>query len=274
MTTYPRVLFLLLLFGMTTISIITSQTLSASEIRLIPLQHRTAEELIPLLQPLNSRVTLTGNGYQLMARGGQADLAELETLVAQLDQALRQFLVRVRFSGSQAGGEASQSGHVRIQTGNTTNAAIGGSVIRHSTTERAQDGYLARATEGMPTWINTGSQKPGVLVESYNPVRGGGIILQSDPVQTSSGFYAKVRANGNQVTIEIASQKSSFDQEHSRQVNSQQMQTQVTGRLGEWIELGGVDQSTEVQGSGTLHSTQRNSQHTDNILLQVEEVQP
>lgn len=246
----------------------------AEEIQLLQLKHRTAEELLPLIQPMNHRVKLTANGYQLIARGSPTDIAELESLIAQLDQALRQFLIRVRFSDDQASTAASQNGNVRIETGRDRQVAIGANINHHSTQRQGQDGYVARATEGMPTLISMGSQRPGYVYQAYDPARGGGVILQSNPVQTSSGFYARVRANGNLVTIEVAPQKSSFDEERGNQINVQQMQTEITGRLGEWIELGGVNQSSEYQGSGTLHSTHRDNHSNNNIYIQVEEVQP
>jgi len=54
--------------------------------------------------------------------------------------------------------------------------------------------------------------------------------------------------------------------------HSQRLSTTVSGRLGEWIELGGSSQQDDFERSGSLHGAGGQTSERRSIWLQVEEL--
>lgn len=66
-------------------------------IEVINLQHRSAEDIIPLLQPVaGSQGAITGRNQQLIIRATPARIAQIRELLGPLDTAPRNLLVSVR----------------------------------------------------------------------------------------------------------------------------------------------------------------------------------
>ena len=63
------------------------------------------------------------------------------------------------------------------------------------------------------------------------------------------------RLNGNLVTVVIAAERSQASSQGTGVFDVQTATTTVSGRLGEWLLLGGIDNSGEAQATGTLYST-------------------
>ncbi|HCJ28085.1 MAG TPA: secretin, partial [Pseudomonas sp.] len=72
------------------------------------------------------------------------------------------------------------------------------------------------------------------------------------------GFYATATIHGDRVQITVSSQQDRMNPSAPGAIDIQQTDTRVSGRLGEWISLGGIDESASSNQSGTLrrYSTQ------------------
>ena len=92
----------------------------------------------------------------------------------------------------------------------------------------------------------------------------------------TSGFYVLPRLAGDRVTLEINPQRDTPARPEQNlppgSVNVQQASTTVSGRLGEWIEVGGVVQGVASQQTTILGSTRELSSDNRRILLKVEEL--
>ena len=92
----------------------------------------------------------------------------------------------------------------------------------------------------------------------------------------TSGFYVLPRLAGDRVTLEINPQRDTLARPEqnlpSGSVNVQQAATTVSGRLGEWMEIGGVAHSASNQQSTILGSTRETSSDNRRILLKVDEI--
>ena len=77
-----------------------------------------------------------------------------------------------------------------------------------------------------------------------------------------TGFSVVPRVAGDRVTLEIAPQRETPGAYGRGSANTQQIVTTATGRLGEWIELGSMTQTTAAEGSGILSS--RSAARRDN----------
>ena len=67
----------------------------------------------------------------------------------------------------------------------------------------------------------------------------------------TSGFYATARVSGDVVTLEISSRQQAY-RPSDETIDTQSATSVVTGRLGEWIELGAVREAQSGSSSGLL----------------------
>ena len=101
---------------------------------------------------------------------------------------------------------------------------------------------------------------------------GGAVVSESVVYRDiGQGFYAEPRLAGDRVTLEISQQADSPGGYGS--VNTQRLATTVSGRLGEWIELGGSGRQAAGNERGTLSLSTSDVRESRSIWLMVEEVQ-
>jgi type II secretory pathway component GspD/PulD (secretin) len=237
----------------------------AQALTVIDLKHRRAEELIPVLQPLlEEGGALTGQDYKLFVRASSANVAQLRAAVEQLDRQQRQLLVSVRRSTAQdiQREEASASGTLRtgdagVSVNERPRSGSGVTVRAGERNLQTRDSSLSsvQVLEGSSAFIATGSTVPIVTAVA---VRGGrrpfvGGVVEHRNLQR--GFMVTPRVNGDEVILEISQQD---ERATGGNIQSQSLNTQVIGRLGTWMQLGGVSESSSRTDSGILsrrHST-------------------
>lgn len=221
----------------------------AQSLTVIDLQHRRAEEIIPVLQPLLEQGgVLTGQDYKLFVRASSANVAQLRSAIEQLDKQQRQMLVSVRRGTAQEiqREQASVSGTVRSDRPHadvTVRAGQGTLRTQGSSVSSVQ------VLDGSSAFIATGTSVPIVTAVA---VRGGrrpfvaGTVEQRD---LQRGFMVTPRIRGNEVILEISQQD---ERVAGGNIQTQALNTQIIGRLGSWIQLGGVSESSSSTNSGIL----------------------
>ncbi|MBZ0071011.1 MAG: hypothetical protein K8I04_04720 [Gammaproteobacteria bacterium] len=248
---------------------------AADRIELIPLQNRSAEELMPLIRPLLDRnEALSGTGYQLIVRATPQRQEELRALIAQLDQAARQLRISVRRAAHE------EIERERIQGTVDLGAAAGavearGRVILRSTRDKGgeRNHYEVTAREGTPAYILTGEAFPVPTRSGH--VRDGRVVITEgiDYQELSSGFYALARTHDGEVTVDISPQREVLDPRGSGRIQTTALITTVRGRLGDWLELGGTHQRHTQEGGGLLRSTRNRDATQQTLWLRVEVVE-
>jgi hypothetical protein len=250
------------------LALATAGPVQAESLEMIQLRYRTAEDLLPILQPLvPAGAAISGTGDMLLVRADAGTVAQLRAAVANLDRAPRQLLITVgQVTGTQGGGTTVRgsgtitTGDVQVGVNQPPQSTSGGRVVVRSGTanDGLRDVASVRALEGRETYIALGQSRPftsTTVTQSgvYPP-----IVSQSTEYRdVQSGFYATPRLNGDRVTLEISprQQRVTNDRQGDRQgnvthgavVSGGSITTTVSGRLGEWIEIGGA--STARDGS-------------------------
>src|SRR2546425_5445680 len=75
--------------------------LAQQALEIIPLRHRTVDQVLPALQPLvEPGGVLTGQSGQLIVRTSPANLAEIKRALEAIDRPLRRLQISVRFDDS------------------------------------------------------------------------------------------------------------------------------------------------------------------------------
>ena len=224
----------------------------------IQLNNRMAEDVIPVAESvLGNQGRVTAYGNQLIVNAPDSMISELRRVIDQLDVAPKRLLISVDTqdsASSSAGGYqvdgSVHSGDVEFETGR---GEIGGRdrvrIIRRSTNSRDGGIQQVQASEGYPALIQVGQSVPLTTqgTDGY-----GQIYQQTQYRDVLRGFYATATVHGDRVQISISSTRDRLAQGRSGVVEMQNADTRVSGRVGEWITIGGIDESANSEQRGTL----------------------
>lgn len=242
----------------------------AQTLEIIELRNRPAEQIIPIVRPMLDRDgVLTGNGFQLMVRTSPTNLTQIRQMVASLDRAARQLVIQVRQDSDSGGSRFDARGGVVLAPGNSRATAT----ISDSSGQGRNDiTQQVRTQEGSPAFIRSGTSQ---LVPSRSVRRTvNGVVVQDTATERdiASGFYATPRVSGDTVHLEISTQRDTPANLGAGSANISRTATTVSGRMGEWIEVGGVSQSRSSEGSGTFARSSDTGSLNQRVYLMVDEV--
>ncbi len=267
--------------------------LAQQGMEIIPLKHRTTDQVIPVLQALlEPGDSLSGMNDQLILRASPTTRSHLKQALAAIDTPVRSLVIHVTQNRDEALSRSGVQAYGKIESGSTriiqppTGAAPGGTRIeirsgdsvigaqasntQKSGTTRGQQSV--RTVEGGRAFINVGQSVP-LPVRQVVQSPGGATVTETVVYRDSGqGFYAQPRLSGDRVTLEISPQNDTPGNQGYGSVNTQRMTTTVSGRLGEWIEVGGANQQFSSQKSGNLSSGSREGYDNRSVWLMVEEV--
>jgi type II secretory pathway component GspD/PulD (secretin) len=269
-----------------------SFTLQAStELEIIDLKNRTADEIIPMIKPFaGAGGTVTGQGYKLIVKAQPANMAEIKKIVAQLDGASQQLIISVQQGGTrtESGSGAGISGHVNSgdvsarvpsQTPSRGGATIIGSnddskikarIYSNKKNDDTTGIQRIRTLEGEAAFIQAGQAVP-LPQRTVTSDRYGTIVQDTiEYKNVTTGFYVIARVSGDNVSLHISPQQERLSRGGHGHIDVSRADTTVRGRLGEWIDIGGVNQDSRSERSGTLSYSQNSISTTHNILLKVE----
>jgi|SRR5690349_4196391 len=249
----------------------------AQSLIVIDLKHRRAEDLIPVLQPLlEPGGALTGQDYTLFVRASAGNVAQIRSALAQLDRAQKQMLVSVRRSTAQEieREQASASGTVRSGDGgvsvNERPRSDSGVTVRAGDRNlRTHDSSIAsvQVLEGNAAFISTGSSVPIVTSVAAGGGRRRFVAGTIEHRDLQRGFMVTPRVNGDQVILSISQQD---ERVAGGGIQTQSLNTQVTGRLGSWIQLGGVNESSSRSDNGILSRSYGTDANELSVWVKVE----
>lgn len=236
----------------------------------IELKGRSAEEIIPIIRPLLAADdAITGKGNLLFVRTDPASVSQIRRLLEEIDRPLNNLLITVR-TGVDMSYERSDAG----VKGNIVLDKPGQSDIdmrldkQYRTQNRGSTQQL-RVIEGQPAFINIGQAIPypaGSVVHTPHGSYGNyGIEYRETP----DGFYVLPRLRGDQVTIEINPRHDQLSPQGGGRIDTTSLHTTVSGRLGEWIRLGGVEESQDGSQAGILSTGKKKSEEDREVWIRV-----
>ena len=115
-------------------------------VEVIPLQHRTADQIVPVLSPLVSEGgTITGMNNQLIIKTTPANLEQLKRVLSSLDKPVRRLLITVR--------QDSDSYLTRQQASIDGTTRSGDVTISNTASQRGRTGAGIRITDENGTAI-------------------------------------------------------------------------------------------------------------------------
>ena len=260
-----------------------------SVLEVIELRYRTPEQIVPVLQPLLAPGgSISAMNSRLIVRTTPDNLAELKEVLAQIDTMPRRLMISVRqdadIERSERGGQV--SGRVEI----------GDEVVISSAGKPTPPGATVQGNGVRAKVYSSEGQRGERVSQQVQVVDGGQALIrvgQSTPIRTrqwvdtpngrrltdvveyrdvDSGFLVTPRVVGDQVTLEISTANDRLEGSPTGTAQVQRVQTSVTGRLGEWIEIAGIGEQAVQRDSEILASSRDARREARRVLLKVDEL--
>ena len=290
MTNRLYVLCLLAIFCQT--SNIKAEEMS---IEIIPLQYRSVDDVVDILRPLvTPGGTVTGMNNQLVIKTTPGNLVDLKKVLRNLDYAARRLLITVKqdikgqmltsedsLSGRYSSGDVTVSSH---DPGHTRDGLVissedsEGNSIRYRTQDSHssiddKNTFQVQVLEGHHAFIHTGQSVP-VSTRTAVVTPDGGVVVTDNTEfhDATSGFYVLPRLAGDKVTLLIAPRLSRVTPGKRPTFDVQNVETTASGRLGEWIRIGGINQNQQGGNRQNFSSAEVQGKSMHAVLVKVDEI--
>lgn len=247
--------------------------LAQQELEVIPLRHQTVDRVLPVLRPMvEPGGTLSGMNNQLFLRASRRNREEIKRALAAIDAPSRRLVIHV--SQNRGSDESSRGGNVsgQVVLGSTRRGEVNAGIWDTRSARSESGSQMVQTIEGGRAYIQVGRSVPVPMRQLV--IAPGGAVATDTVVyrDIGQGFYAEPYLNGDRVTLEISQQADSAGRYGQGSANTQGLATTVSGRLGEWIELGGS--GTQAVGNTRRGFSASTGEVRDNrsIWLMVEEI--
>jgi type II secretory pathway component GspD/PulD (secretin) len=259
-----------------------------AELEIIPLRHRTVDQVLPVLRPLlEPGGVLSGQNNQLIVRTSPRNLEEIRRVLASIDSPQRRLMISVRFDANAQARDRSIDARGTVRSGNVTitnqplptaQSSVSISARANQSTASERVDQRIQVLDGGHAFISTGESRPirqGIVTVTPS----GRTITQGTEIQSAqTGFDVVPRVSGTQVFLDIAPQRETFGDSGARgrasTVHSQRAATTVSARLGAWFEIGGVAQTASGSTGGIGSSRETSASSGRRIWVRVDEVRP
>lgn len=268
---------------------------ACAELEIITLQHRSAEDVLPIVRPLlDQEGVASGMNNQLILRTSPHNLAEIKRLLESIDITPRRLKITVLQNVdsetvrrlTEISGSAGLGRDARISvpggadnSGLTVEAGQGRDRMRARvfSTRSLEDDRKTQhiqVLEGNRALVSAGQSVPIVQRQVVRSPWNTQVVESTQYRDIVSGFYVLPRVSGDRVTLEISTQNDASAPNSSNQpaARVQQLATTLSGKLGEWLVLGDTSQQAEDNGSAISSRNVSNVHERRNVLLMVEEV--
>lgn len=246
----------------------------AQQLEIIELKSRNVDQVLPSLLPLvEPGGTLTGMNNQLFLRASSRNRAEIKKALAAIDTPTRRLIIRVSQNRQVDKSDRGANVEGQIVLGSSRRSHIEAEVWDTKSARRENAGQMVQTIEGGQAFIQIGRSLPIPMRQVV--IGSGGAVISETTVyrDVGRGFYAVPHLNGKQVTIEISQQADSVSPDVRGGISSQRLSTTVSGRLGDWIELGGSNQKHTTQQNGSYELSTGEARRDLSVWLQVEEIE-
>ena len=271
------------------ISLLTAPDVIAQEkLEVIPLHNRMVEEVIPIMRSLLGRnETVMGMRQQLIVRASPRKIREIKSLLGKIDGQLNNLSITVKQGlKSQLNMRQAElnvevpigySGRVILNRGTKGGVIVeskpGKGSVRGKLSERESildemNTQVVTTLDGNPATIYIGQQVPFKTTENF---RTGNTVSQIESTQfreVRTGFKVLPQLREGHVILKISPQQSRIT---NGNIETTGLNTVIRGQVGEWIELGGLSQGRDEEGSGIASRNTSKKVEKRSVFIKVEE---
>lgn len=239
----------------------TAWAAPALRAEVVTLQHRPPEQLLPELRALYpaDQAAFMTDGQRLVIRATPQVVEEIRQLLTVLDVPVAQLRILVRQRGGQQGTQQDLGVGVDRQ-----GVSVSGQRITQSTQRQSQRSLMVQ--DGQTAEISAGQVRalPLLVQGGDNPA----VLYQQ--AQATSGFLVTPRLiSPQQIELQIVAAERHFEGDSAR-LNAAAVVTQRRVSPGEWVSLGGVEESQQVQRGGLIYQAGTHHQSGQQFEVMVE----
>lgn len=240
-------------------------------LRSFRLQHRTAAELAPVIEPLLGEAgAVTASGNLLVVRADEAMVEQVAALLPELDTPPVQLIITVRQAREDLATQSGGSLSGRMGTDGGGNASV--RIYRNRSTDDTNTAQTIRTLEGRWASIDAGEVVP---LTRHRTIIGGGIaVTEKDTqyVEATRGFRVRARLSGDRVIVELAPHSARADEQGNGRFETASATTTISAPLGEWMEIGGTTETRREEGGGITYSTESAGESESRLQMKVERI--
>lgn len=256
--------------------VLTTASFNAnSALEIIPLQNRSASELSAIITPLlEGSERVIANRSNLIIKASPAKIEGIKSLIRQLDTPLANLSITVVQSRNTNAQQLNASANVKLYIPLDKPADFKGSARgRFAQTEgfkNSDNTQVIKTLEGQTATIRTGKIHP---VQNFSVAQSayGQPVVSSNTqlIEASTGFLVTPHLTGeNQVTLEVTPWSDKFN--NTGTIDLQGANTTIRINLGEWVEIGGVDEQQHLSKNKTLSHKYSTSNNKLDIFIKVD----
>lgn len=260
------------------LALMTSAATAAPQFKIITLQHRFAEELLPVLQPLAGRNgTVNAFSNQLIVNAEPDALASIESAVRMLDVERRNWHITV--SNNAASNRDSSRMGVSGEIGHDVSVGVPDSQgrmrrginieLEENQRQRSESGSMdLRTLDGEAAFIRVGQEIPYTTYWVELCRRYAKVSQNTQWRDVSVGFAVRPRQIGEKIDLEITPRLSAPGQ--NGVIDFTEMATHIQARPGEWVNLGGLLSGRNEVNQAILGRDQANGSTSSSLHIKVE----
>ena len=252
---------------------------TGEQLRIIELKHRPADEIVRIVKSqLGPEDTISGKGYVVILTAAPENVNRIESIIRTLDKPSRQLLItvvqgenaRATLSSIDVSGNLSIGDNTRIEFGRNPQPdnTVSATGRNSESVQKNIDIQRLRAQEGLPAVIYIGQSIP-VSTRTTAPRPSGNRVAFRE---TRTGFRVVARLSGNRFVLDIESQREIVSSATHGAVATQQIQTQVLGRLGQWMNIGEILGAGQWRESGIVYSDEDRRQGRRPVFIHIAEI--
>jgi hypothetical protein len=248
-----------------------------TELKIITLQHRFAEDLIPTIEPMiGPDGTISGYQNQLIVRANPQNMAEIEKLVATLDAVQKNLKISVsrEAADTRDSSELSVSGRKRfgdieVGTRNSNNQSGARVDINQRESRRLNDSLQdITVMDGREAFIAVGEIVPFTSEWVTLTQRYASIQSTTDFVDVTTGFAVRPRSLGDVIELEITPRVKQLNRNGF--IDYESLSSVVQVNRGEWFDLGGLMQSKDEVSRAILSRESSRQSSSNQLRVRVE----
>jgi hypothetical protein len=202
-------------------------------------------------------------------------LQTVTNLIRKLDNPLNNLLITVIQSrdttAAQLNAGIGFDIHIRPQNPGDGKGRVGGYYNQSQGQNNRQNTQTIRTMDGVPAHIKAGSIIPITNYQTYSDGYGYPNETRSTQlVEATTGFEVTPRLVGRQVMLDVSPWSDNINAQG--QFQTQEANTSIRANLGEWVDLGGVNESTQSSGNTQFGYNRQSGQNNLHILVKVDMV--
>ncbi len=249
---------------------------SPVNMEVIALSNRPSSELQPLISPLlDASERIIANGSKLILKASPSRLEELKKLIQKLDVPLFNLSISVLQTRTTTAREL--NGAIKLELHHPTryqsnsSAKLRGRFAYTKGLNNSNSSQIINTLEGKPAFIKVGKIHPVkniTLHQSGNNYIG--ISSNTQFIEATTGVLVTPYLTGNSVRLDIMPWSDRM--KNNGIFETQRVYSTIQVNLGQWIEIGSVNQNSQISTVKTLSYSYSTANKNLRVLVKVDKL--